>query len=79
MGFLPCGLVYAMLTVVAGVDDNLNRNALVQYFMMHDVYEPVMKVLIAPVDVPGGGVSSETHEGATALAHGAGGFGSTGV
>ena len=66
----------AMLTVVAGVDDNLNRNALVQYFMMHDVYEPVMKVLIAPVDVPGGGVSSETHEGATALAHGAAGFGS---
>ena len=72
--------VRAMLTVVAGVDDNLNRNALVQYFMMHDVYEPVMKVLIAPVDVPGGGVSSETHEGATALAHGAGGFGSdTGI
>ena len=70
----------AMLTVVAGVDDNLNRNALVQYFMMHDVYEPVMKVLIAPVDVPGGGVSSETHEGATAVAHGAGGFGSdTGI
>ena len=72
--------VRAMLTVVAGVDDNLNRNALVQYFMMHDVYEPVMKVLIAPVDVPGGGVPSETHEGATALAHGAGGFGSdTGI
>ena len=67
--------VRCMLTVVCAVDDNVNRNALVRYFMTDDVYEPVMKVLIAPVDVPGGGVSSETHEDATALAHGAGGFG----
>jgi len=67
--------VRCMLTVVCAVDDNVNRNALVQYFMIDDVYEPVMKVLIAPVDVPGGGVSSQTHEDATALAHGARGFG----
>ena len=62
--------VRCMLTVACAVDDNVNRNALVQYFMIDDVYEPVMKVLVAPVDVPGGGVPSETHEDATALAHG---------
>jgi len=62
--------VRCMLTVACAVDDNVNRNALVRYFMMDDVYEPVMKVLVAPVDVPGGGVPSETHEDATALAHG---------
>ena len=45
--------VRCMLTVVCAVDDNVNRNALVRYFMTDDVYEPVMKVIIAPVDVPG--------------------------
>ena len=46
---------------------NVGRNPLLGYFMIHDVYEETMAVLVAPVDVPGGGVSSVTFQGATAL------------
>ena len=43
--------------------------------MVRDVYEPIMKILIAPVDVPGGGSDSATGAAATALARGPEGFG----
>ena len=33
--------------------DNVNANALIGYFMLHSIYEPIMKVLIAPTSVPG--------------------------
>jgi hypothetical protein len=62
------------LPLSAGTD-NVNQNALVGYFMIFPLYEPIMKVLIAPVDVPGGGTHSASGGAATALAHGPAGFG----
>ena len=59
--------LHLLLAVAASADANVNRNPLLGYFMIHDVYEETMAVLVAPVDVPGGGVSSVTFQGATAL------------
>ena len=47
-------LAVRLLLVVATGTDNVNANALVGYFMLHSIYEPIMKVLIAPTSVPGG-------------------------
>jgi hypothetical protein len=68
-------LAVRLLLVVATGTDNVNQNALVGYFMLYPLYEPIMKVLVAPTAVPGGGTHSASGAGATALAHGAAGFG----
>ena len=68
-------LALRLLLVVCAAAPNVNQNALVGWFMVRDVYEPIMKILIAPVDVPGGGSDSATGAAATALARGPEGFG----
>jgi hypothetical protein len=68
-------LALRLLLVVCASAPNVNQNALVGWFMVRDVYEPIMKILIAPVDVPGGGSDSATGAAATALTRGPEGFG----
>ena len=68
-------LALRLLLVVCAAAPNVNQNALVGWFMVRDAYEPIMKILIAPVDVPGGGSDSATSGVATALARGPESFG----
>ena len=68
-------LALRLLLVVCAAAPNVNQNALVGWFMVRGAYEPIMKILIAPVDVPGGGSDSATSGAATALARGPEGFG----
>lgn len=68
-------LAVRLLLVIATGTDNINQNALVGYFMLYPLYEPIMKVLVAPTNVPGGGKDSTTAGMATALCHGPAGFG----
>ena len=42
-------LAVRLLLVIATAADNVNQNALVGYFMIYPLYEPIMKVLVAPV------------------------------
>ena len=74
----PCALrrlALRALLAVCTAKDNVSGNALCGYFMVNDAYEPLMKILIASVDVPGGGSDSARTPAATALRNGASGFG----